>query len=509
MSLGGKTDNYFYHFNLNPREDEPLTPEQLKVAVATTLENLGLEDQPYFLVEHDKDGRSPHFHCIVLRVDLDSGKAISDSHDYAIHQRTADQLEQLFAHERTNRERGPDGPNPKGHEAQRGKETGIDPKDVAAELKDLWQHADSGQAFAAALEERGYILADGDRGFVVIDRAGGLHSVARRVGARLAEVNARMADIDLEVIPTVAEARALARERAAERRERSEAPPADVPDPAESREKSAAVVTDDSAPAPDPSVPAPAEKPGASENIVYQAAEIAKEVVPLLAELSEAAETHDAPAELAALARFALDKAKESPAPEYVPITRARPSLFARAAQKAADAIRFLRGERTAAPSVDRPAQLAQPRPDAPHPSVAPAAAASQHRPAHADPAAFEQLTADRFEALRAVAGDGHFMHEAIDWQAGETGTPLFAEPHQEGPQAAFEHVTQENFSATRDNGGEPVTGDGTSFWQRAIAAMTEAYERAAEWVRDTAQGFVGRLMQERARAKDNHQRER
>jgi len=132
--------------------------------------------------------------------------------------RTADELEQRFAHQRTERGRGPDGPNPKGYEVQRGQQTGIDLKAVATELKALWHQCDTGKAFAAALEQHGYILARGDRrAMVVIDAAGDEHSLGRRVGARAAEVRSRMQAISPESLPTVAEARALARDRADKR----------------------------------------------------------------------------------------------------------------------------------------------------------------------------------------------------------------------------------------------------------------------------------------------------
>ncbi len=486
MAAGGNTSNYFYHFHLDPREGEAFTPEQLKIAVATALENLGLEDQPYFLVEHDKEGRSPHFHCIVLRVDLDTGKAISDSKNFAIHTRTADQLEELFGHERTSREQGPDGPNPKGYEVKRGRETGIDPKAVAAELKDLWRQTDTGQAFAAAVEDRGYILADGDRGFVVIDRAGDLHSVPRRLNLRAAQVNARMADIDLDAIPTVAEARALARERAAENEKRDE--PRDAPSlPVQQQDKK--------------------HSPGAIENIVEELAET----------------LHPRPAE----------KQAPSPAPEYVPIQTREASLFERMAQKAADVLGFLRGDRTVAESIDPLARLAQSQP-----AQVPAAAADpagikrvatevieaaekaapaveqlatvaatiiEHRPAEAELSAFERQTAERFEVLRAAPADDLLIREGIDWQARQTGTPFLAETRQGGEPTAFERATQEAFEATRDNGGEPVTGDGSSFWRRARSAIA----KSAQWVRDTARNFVDRLRHQRDRGHDDHERER
>jgi hypothetical protein len=140
MSLGGNTRNFFYHLSVSPREGETFTAEQEKVAVAKALENLGLEDQPYFVVKHGgKDGRADHYHVVALRVDLDTGKAISDSNNYAIHMKTADQLEKLFGHEHTERGRGPNGPNPKNYEVQRSRETGIKLKDVGQEVTALWQ----------------------------------------------------------------------------------------------------------------------------------------------------------------------------------------------------------------------------------------------------------------------------------------------------------------------------------------------------------------------------------
>ncbi len=229
MAVGSQADNYFYHFTLNPRIGEEFTPEQRQIAVATALRNLGLDGQPYFIIEHA--GIRPHYHGIVLRVDLDTGKAVSDSNNYAIHMRTADELERRFGHKRTERGRGPDGPNPKEHEVQRGAQTGIDRDEVKELLTRLWRTTDSGKALAAAIEDHGFILARGDsRGYVVIDEAGDVHSLAKRVaGARTKDINARMKDVPLGSLPSVEEARKLAKERAAER---STGADVALPDPA-------------------------------------------------------------------------------------------------------------------------------------------------------------------------------------------------------------------------------------------------------------------------------------
>jgi hypothetical protein len=87
--------------------------------------------------------------------------------------------------------------------------SGIDPVAMKAELTDLWKSSDNGQAFAAALDERGYVLARGDRrDFCVVDSAGTAHSLARRLdGVKAAEVRAFMGDVDRDKLPSVAEAR--------------------------------------------------------------------------------------------------------------------------------------------------------------------------------------------------------------------------------------------------------------------------------------------------------------
>ena len=230
MAQGGRTTNTFYHLSLNPREGEAFTPEQEKIAVATALKNLGLEDQPYFVVKHGgKDGRPDHYHCVALRVDLDTGKAISDSNNYDIHMKTAAQLERQFGNCLTERGRGPGGPNPKNYEVMRGKETGIDPNAVGVELTALWQQTDSPQAFAAALAEQGYILAEGRRGLCAVDAGAKEHSLARRIeGARKKDIDARFSGFDRSELPTVEAARAMACERKKEQKalgEREEAQP--------------------------------------------------------------------------------------------------------------------------------------------------------------------------------------------------------------------------------------------------------------------------------------------
>ena len=74
--------------------------------------------------------------------------------------------------------------------------------------------SDGPEAFKAALEERSYQLAQGDRrDFVVIDPAGGIHSLARRIDSmKAADLRDYMAPLDRATLPSAEDASAAAKE---------------------------------------------------------------------------------------------------------------------------------------------------------------------------------------------------------------------------------------------------------------------------------------------------------
>lgn len=214
LASGTQCKNFFYHADINPREHEHLSPEQWESSVDRLEKNLGLDGHSRFVVEHEKEGRT-HRHVIWSRIDVDSMTAVSDSRNYAIHERTARALETEFDHAavrstltRDAKDKRPER-RPKNWETFRGNKSGVDPESVTTEVTALWQKSDSGAAFNAALTERGYLLCKGDRrDFCLIDPAGKEHSLARRIeGVKAAEVRARMADINREDLPSVAQGR--------------------------------------------------------------------------------------------------------------------------------------------------------------------------------------------------------------------------------------------------------------------------------------------------------------
>lgn len=222
MASGARSQRGLYHANIDWRHDEQLTEGQKDQAVKRLADELGLAGQPHVVVEHAKEGRD-HLHVVWLRIDPETGKAIPDSHNFRRHEIVARELEREFGLERVQgvhvERDGIERPQrtPEAHEFAQAARTGLTPAEAKAEITGLWHQADSGQAFAAALDGAGWTLARGDkRDFVVIDPHGEAHSLARRVeGVKVAQVRARMADIDPATLPSVDEARQAARSRQA------------------------------------------------------------------------------------------------------------------------------------------------------------------------------------------------------------------------------------------------------------------------------------------------------
>ena len=78
---------------------------------------------------------------------------------------------------------------------------------------------DTAQSFAAALTDEGLTLAIGRRDLVVLDQAGDVHTLARCLNVKVADIRERMAGIDRSELPTVEQVRDAIRERNAEREE--------------------------------------------------------------------------------------------------------------------------------------------------------------------------------------------------------------------------------------------------------------------------------------------------
>jgi len=86
---------------------------------------------------------------------------------------------------------------------------GVDIRDVLETIRECFDSSDCGRSFAAALAHNRLTLAQGERrDFVVVDHAGGIHAIGKRIlGLSAALIRARLSDLAREGLPTVEQTR--------------------------------------------------------------------------------------------------------------------------------------------------------------------------------------------------------------------------------------------------------------------------------------------------------------
>lgn len=224
-ALGTRCEKSLYHAAISPEPPHRLTDEQRTEAIDALEAKLGLDGHARVVVMHEKLGRQ-HIHVVWSRIDLARMRSVSDSHNYRKHEEVARDLERRFGHDRVqgaHHERdGVERPDrtPSRAELQQQERTGITGRGVKEEVTAAFRASDGPEAFRAALDERGYKLARGDRrDYVIIDRKGGIHSLTRRIdGMKAAELREFMAAMNPESVPNIEQAREMIAER--ERRAR-------------------------------------------------------------------------------------------------------------------------------------------------------------------------------------------------------------------------------------------------------------------------------------------------
>lgn len=220
VASGTKAKDYLYSLSINPPSD--LTRAQYFEAIAAIENRLGLTDQPRAVVFHVKDGRE-HCHVVWSRIDVDNMKAIHMAHDKRklmdlacalAHKFDLDLPPGLKAWEEKHKLDKDALEATLGEKAQE-EATGITPEQRRAEITACYEQTDSAAAFVAALEQKNYVLARGDkRGLVVVDRFGAPHSLTRYVkGHKAAAIKKKLAGLDAARLPSVEEAKELQRQR--------------------------------------------------------------------------------------------------------------------------------------------------------------------------------------------------------------------------------------------------------------------------------------------------------
>jgi hypothetical protein len=231
MSEGTRGTKGLYHVNIDPAEEYVMSLEQWARCVDVLEKELGFDGQPRAVVMHQKKGRQ-HLHIVWARTDIDTMTLRSDSMNYPAHERASKALELEFGHElvpgkhaKRDREKQPEFPDAAVNHAewQQAERTGINPADRKDQITALKQAADSPQAFKAALEEQGYVLAKGDRDFVLVDQAGEIYSLTRQIhGMKAPKLREYMKGIESASLPTAEQAVQLQQKKQEEKKQAAE-----------------------------------------------------------------------------------------------------------------------------------------------------------------------------------------------------------------------------------------------------------------------------------------------
>ena len=208
IPLTGRKGEYpVYAFSLSWHPDE--TPDQAHMieTAQSALKALKLDDRQALIVCHT-DEEQPHIHIMVNRVDPRTGKMAGIGRDQYILSRWAEKYERDISRKIWCGQRV---------ENNRRRDAGETVKYRENRIESAWKRADTARAFQAGLKEYGYTLARGKRGAVVVDPQGSIHTIARTVGIKAAEVKQRLSALDLKSLP---DANKIAQQRLSEREER-------------------------------------------------------------------------------------------------------------------------------------------------------------------------------------------------------------------------------------------------------------------------------------------------
>ena len=236
VSSHGRTSRPVHHVHVDPPVGSDASAVMNFFVQAYETE-FGLHDAPRCAVRHRKRGRE-HFH-VVWSLVREDGKVIDLSHDYARREKVSrvtehacglpfvpgkhnravhaallkdsrrDVADAMVADGLLDRRRPVAKSTPR--ERAQAERTGIPVRQLRIHALAAWRASENGQAFASLLSKLGLRLAQGDRGVVVVDRAGSAHSLARVLAAAArqdgeritaAMVRTRIAGLDLPPLET-------------------------------------------------------------------------------------------------------------------------------------------------------------------------------------------------------------------------------------------------------------------------------------------------------------------
>ncbi|MFN3701801.1 MAG: relaxase/mobilization nuclease domain-containing protein [Alphaproteobacteria bacterium] len=221
MSRGTRCQQYLFSLSLNPPEEADVPIEEFEAAIEEVERKLSLLGQPRIVVFHEKNGRR-HCHVVWSRIDAEKLVAVNMAH---FKRKLMDISRALYLRHGWKLPKGMQRGERRSpfhltmEEHRQAVRLAEDPQSIKALLKSAWEQSDSKETFAHALQERGFLLARGDRrGFVALDVTGGTYSLTRWLDIGTRELKARLGLP--EKLPDIGQAKAFLAERMGENLQR-------------------------------------------------------------------------------------------------------------------------------------------------------------------------------------------------------------------------------------------------------------------------------------------------
>ncbi len=211
MADGTRCLQPFFHVQVRNPAGEALTRPQWEYTANRIEARLGLAGQPRAIAFHvDEKTGHEHMHIAWSRIDEETLTARPLPFFKDRLKKISRELEFHFGLTLVRNTR-PDRISyaPTRAEDEQARRLGVNIHEIRQTIRDCYERSDCGRSFEAALEAEGMMLAKGDkRDFIVIDPAGGMHAVGKRIlDVSGAQIRKRLEDLDRENLPTVEQAR--------------------------------------------------------------------------------------------------------------------------------------------------------------------------------------------------------------------------------------------------------------------------------------------------------------
>ncbi len=218
ISRGTRCQKFLFSLSLNPPDYADVPIEDFEAAIEEIERKLGLLDQPRVIVFHEKNGRR-HCHVVWSRLMYSehTNRMVAIRMSHFKHKLMEISRYQFLKHgwklpEGMKRAADRSPWHLSREEHRQAVRLSEDPQSIKTLLKSAWEQSDSKETFAHALQERGFLLARGDRrGFVALDVTGGTYSLTRWLDIGTRELKARLGLP--EKLPDITAAKAFLAER--------------------------------------------------------------------------------------------------------------------------------------------------------------------------------------------------------------------------------------------------------------------------------------------------------